>query len=98
MEEYLAAVEAGNPWANNCNYLPQAWHENARMHESVAETRVTRAWQVFVCKGRILRPTLWCNFGRGQPTFSGFNERDPWQRCKALQGPVTNSKLATYKS
>ena len=29
MEEYLAAVEAGNPWANNCNYLPQAWHENA---------------------------------------------------------------------
>ena len=88
MEEYLAAVEAGNPWANNCNYLPQAWHENA-WKGSAAETCVTCAWkagkQAFGCQGRILRPTLWCNFGRGQPTFSWFNERDPW-RCKMMQG------------
>mmetsp|Transcript_83683 Transcript_83683/g.200767 ORF Transcript_83683/g.200767 Transcript_83683/m.200767 type:complete len:282 (+) Transcript_83683:47-892(+) len=24
MEEYLEALESGNPWYNNCNYLPQA--------------------------------------------------------------------------
>ena len=58
----------------------------------LGKTYVTRAWKtrktgkhVFDCKGRILRPTLRCNFGRGQPTFSWFNEWDPW-RCNTRQG------------
>ena len=114
MEEYLAAVEASNPWANNCNYLPQAWHENAwkeccrNVRNMCVESRKASL--------RLPRPNsstnplvqLWpwttdvflIQWTRSLAMQDDARPRGGNPKAQKARGfaPVTNSNFVTYKS